>query len=111
LRGSDLRGSDLRGSDLRGSDLRGSDLRGSDLRDSDLRGPDLFSLGFDQRGYHFLLYFEPNPVIRAGCRTFNIVDAERHWNSTHNDSPMLKAEILAKIEYAKAIIASRKGLK
>lgn len=80
-----------------------ADLRGADLCDANL-----FDLGQDSRGYRFLLYFEPDAVIRAGCRRFSIDEAIAHWSIAHNN-PILTAEILGKLASTQMIIAARKA--
>jgi hypothetical protein len=125
LSGADLSGADLRGAYLIGADLRGAylsraNLSGANLREANLRGAYLYeadlsganligadlieanlvSLGFDVRGYHFFLYYEKDQcVIRAGCRTFNIDHARRHWAN--------KPEVLARLDLAESIAKNR----
>jgi hypothetical protein len=97
---ANLSEANLRQADLRQANLSFADLRQADLRQADLSFANLVSLGFDERGYHFLFYYENGQcVIRAGCRTFNVDDARRHWAN--------KPEVLARLDLAEAIAKNR----
>ena len=76
-------GADLRGANLRGANLRGADLRGADLRDADLHDAHqcvVLPVG-DSRGYVPVAVWTDNCYWRifAGCRSFTVAEARRHW--------------------------------
>jgi uncharacterized protein YjbI with pentapeptide repeats len=106
LSGANLSGADLRGADLSGADLRGAELRGANLSGANLSGAGVVSLGYDTRGYHFLLRKEDELRVTAGCRRFTLPEARAHWTTAHNEEPLLRAEILARLDMAETIAAA-----
>lgn len=71
---------------------------------ADLRGANLCDLGQDQRGYRFLLFFNKQTkalTISAGCRSFTLAGAWKHWRERHEDP--LRAETHARLEMAEKI--------
>jgi uncharacterized protein YjbI with pentapeptide repeats len=114
LREANLCEADLRWADLSGANLRGANLRGANLCGAHLMGTDTFSIGTSQRGYLFLLRLEGDePRIQAGCRDFTMAEARAHWEAaeTHANNPLLRAEILGKLDAAERIIAAHAALK
>lgn len=77
-----------------------ADLRYADLWYANLRETIIHSLGFDPRGYHFILHLEDTPYITAGCRKFSIEQSENHWKGTPSS---------IKVEFAKLLIESLRG--
>lgn len=61
------------------------------------RSNDLISLGFDSRGYLFVLGRDEKDglVIMAGCRYFDFKDARGHWYD--NDEALAKIDLAEKI--------------
>ena len=104
LRRANLSHADLSHADLRHADLRRANLRRANLSHADLSDADLISLGFDLRGYHFWLRKEGDELlITAGCRQFTLAEARNHWTDAHQDDPLLRAEILARLDMADAL--------
>ena len=112
LRGANLTNANLTNADLRGANLSGADLSGANLSDANLSDANLYSLGFDSRGYHFILRKEDEWIITAGCRRFTLDQADAHWSDyrTAAINPILHLEILSKLAMARAIVQGIKQL-
>lgn len=110
--GNDPSEYDLSRADLRWADLRWANLSEANLCGANLSGANLYYLGNDSRGYQYFLYFEDVPIIRAGCRSFAMAQARAHWEDPerHESNPMLRAEILGKLDAADRIIAAHAAM-
>lgn len=93
------------GVSLDGANLDRANLVGANLDGANLVGANVVSLGYDSRGYHFLLLLQADgPRITAGCRSFSMVEAWKHWEDRHADQPLLRAGIHARLRMAEALI-------
>ena len=99
LRGADLRGADLSGRDLRGADLSYADLSNANLSNADLSdtylshanlsNTNLIDGGQRSDGHRFVGWFKDSVLqIRAGCQSFAISDARKHWLETRGGTPL-----------------------
>ncbi len=109
LSGANLRGANLRDADLRDADLSGANLSGANLSGANLIGANLIDAGQDSRGYRFVAHqYKGEIIITAGCRTFPLKEARKHWKGRHTDNAALHIECVGKIELI-AAVAKAKG--
>ena len=96
--------------DLSSADLSYANLSSADLSCANLSYADLSDAGQDCRGYRFFGQYNNDKkvfIITAGCRKFSVGEARAHWEASHEDDVLLRAECLAKVAYLETIARSR----
>ena len=131
LNGADLRDADLHGANLHGADLHGANLNGANLYDANLRGADLSDANLhganlsdaDLRGatgFHLLTVTDHGYLvlasrigdewkIGAGCRSFSIEEARKHWGAADYPAPSSGSRIIAMLDWLEKQPVVRKG--
>jgi uncharacterized protein YjbI with pentapeptide repeats len=97
LSGANLSHANLSHANLSGANLYGAYLSGADLRGADLYGANLGDQWIIQGqtrsdGYAFFLQRltqDTEPMVKAGCRYFTIVQAQAHWETTRAGTKLL----------------------
>jgi len=99
LSGANLSGAYLRDADLSGAYLRDADLSGAYLRDADFGGLKLIARA-SRADYEFFMWSSAlgGHIIRAGCRTFTLIEFRRHVAAEYPGSDKAE-ETLAILDY------------
>jgi hypothetical protein len=114
LTGANLTGADLNHAELAGANLTGAYLARANLTGANLTHPDLANQWIIQGavrsdGYAFLLQKLKNdaePMVKAGCRYYTLVQARDHWMRTRKDTP-LGDETFAILDNLEALARAR----
>lgn len=100
---------DFCGAYLRGAYLRGADLRGAYLSGAYLGEQWIVQGACRSDGYWFQLQKltgDVEPMVKAGCRYFTLVEAREHWQKTRGGTP-LGEETMAILNCMKAMARVR----
>ena len=107
LAGANLAGAYLAGAYLARANLAGAYLARANLADANLADADLVDGGQRSDGYRFVGWINGGVLqIRAGCRSFNIADARKHWQKTRGGTP-LGDETFAILDHIEAVARIR----
>jgi uncharacterized protein YjbI with pentapeptide repeats len=112
LQEADLQEANLWEANLQGANLQGANLQGANLQGANLKGASIIPTIFDRRGFAFYVTWQlkdpsPEPIIRAGCRTWEaFADAKSHYGENY-DRDGDPVECLAIIEFMEARFNAR----
>ena len=84
------------GGSMQDADIKNALMNASTSFDS-VKG--VVEAGRDQRGYHFMAYYNSMAGwhVKAGCRWLTIAEAWLHWFKQHRDNENLRQECLARL--------------
>ena len=112
LQGANLWEANLWEANLWEANLQGANLKGANLQGANLKGASIIPTIFDRRGFAFYVTWQlkdpsPEPIIRAGCRTWEaFADAKSHYGENY-DRDGDPVECLAIIEFMEARFNAR----